>query len=48
MSIKISDDCRCLEIGGIVIATARERADGCAVFAHHTAGRGHHGFISAG
>jgi hypothetical protein len=28
MSIKISDDFMCLEIAGIVIATARERADG--------------------
>jgi hypothetical protein len=27
MSIKISDDCMCLEIDGIVIATARMRAD---------------------
>jgi hypothetical protein len=28
MSIKISDDCMCLEIDGIVIATAWMRADG--------------------
>ena len=28
MSIKISDDFMCLEIGGVVIATATKRADG--------------------
>jgi hypothetical protein len=28
MSIKIDDDFMCLEIDGIVIATARERRDG--------------------
>jgi len=28
MSIKITDDFMCLEIDGVVIATARQRADG--------------------
>ena len=28
MSVKISDDFMCLEVGGAVIATARQRPDG--------------------